>query len=113
MSIPSNDSIEMATEVEFTSFKGHAAAQRALDYYLKPEVSESAFEEKLFDVKRGISSEEAMVHACGLLRCASATAHEAAEKLFGSNRDLAFSVVHMIDMAKIMVDRALDANRLD
>lgn len=113
MSKPSNDSIEMATEVDFSWFKDHAAAKRALDYYLKPEVSKSAIEEKLFEVKCGISSEEAMVHACGLLRCASATAHETADKLFGTNRDLAFSVVYMIDLAKSMVDRALDGTRAD
>ncbi|VVO39444.1 DUF6124 family protein [Pseudomonas fluorescens] len=113
MSTPSNDSLEMEAELDFISLKGNAAAQRALDYYLKPEVSEATFEEKIFEVRPGISSEEAMVHACSLLRCAAATAHESADNLFGANRDLAFSVVHMIDMAKTLVDRALDGNRGD
>ena len=113
MITPSNDSSETETDVTFTSLKGNAAAQRALDYYLKPAVSGPEIEEKLFEVKRGISSEEAMVHASGLLRCAAATAYESAENLYGANRDLAFSVVHMIDLAKAMVDSSLDGNRGD
>jgi hypothetical protein len=113
MTTPSNDSSETETDVTFASLKGNAAAQRALDYYLKPAVSEPAVEERLFDVKPGIGSEEAMVHASGLLRCAAAIAYESAENLYGAHRNLAFSVVHMIDLAKAMVDRSLDGNRAD
>ncbi|BBP75893.1 DUF3077 domain-containing protein [Pseudomonas gingeri NCPPB 3146 = LMG 5327] len=99
------------------SLKGRHAAQRALDYYLKPSVSgplsdEGACrpdEDKLFAVRENLSVEEAMVHASDLLRCAAATAYEAADALQGSSRDLAFSVVYMVDMAKAMVDRALSA----
>ncbi|WP_375538568.1 DUF6124 family protein, partial [Pseudomonas chlororaphis] len=46
-----------------------------------------------------------------LLRCAAASAYEAADHLRGTRRDLAFSVVHMIDMAKALVDRSLDSHR--
>ncbi|MGN8278120.1 DUF6124 family protein [Pseudomonas sp. SMV71] len=84
------------------------AAQRALDYYLKPAVSEEKTEHRFFDVNRNIGAEEALVHACDLLRCAAATAHESANRLDGSSRDLAFSVVHMIDLVKVMLDRSLD-----
>ncbi|WP_349254598.1 DUF3077 domain-containing protein [Pseudomonas sp. RIT412] len=54
------------------------------------------------------SLEEALAHASGLLRCATATACESAENLIGVKRDLAMSVVHLVDMAKASVDRALD-----
>ncbi|MCE0464373.1 MULTISPECIES: DUF6124 family protein [Pseudomonas] len=92
----------------FPSLQDCPAAQRALDYYLKPGVSETQ-EHRFFDVNRNISGEEALVHACDLLRCAAATAHESANRLEGSSRDLAFSVVHMIDLVKAMLDRSLDS----
>ncbi|WP_404942817.1 DUF6124 family protein, partial [Pseudomonas protegens] len=46
-----------------------------------------------------------------LLRCAAATAYDAADNLRGANRDLAFSVVHMIDLAKALVDKSLESQR--
>ncbi|MEB0046531.1 MULTISPECIES: DUF6124 family protein [unclassified Pseudomonas] len=114
MTIPCNDlqdPQELQMDTTFTSPKGFAAAQRALDYYLKPAVSEVEMEERFFNVNRNISSEEALVHASDLLRCAAATAHESAENLHGAKRDLALSVVHMIDMAQAMVDRSLDGDQ--
>ena len=42
MTIPSNDLPDMQIDTTLTSPKGSAAAQRALDYYLKPAVSEEA-----------------------------------------------------------------------
>ncbi|KIH82642.1 DUF6124 family protein [Pseudomonas batumici] len=95
------------------SLKDHAAAQRALDYYLKPSVSaatcaanttDDLLYPKLFAVRDDLNVEEAMIHASDLLRCAAAAAYEAAN---GANRDLGFSVVYMIDMAKALVDRAV------
>lgn len=90
------------------SLQGCPAAKRALDYYLKPGVSQAPSEHRFFDVNHSVSAEEALVHACDLLRCAAATAHESANQLNGSSRDLAFSVVHMIDLVKVMLDRSLD-----
>ena len=55
------------------------------------------------------SIEEALAQISGLLRCATATACESAENLIGVKRDLAFSVVHLIDMAKVIVDQSLDS----
>ncbi|WP_339545204.1 DUF6124 family protein [Pseudomonas sp. RA_35y_Pfl2_P32] len=100
------------TTRDFTSLKHCAAAQRALDYYLKPAVSEPQVVERLFAVSHHVSREEALVHASDLLRCAAASAHESADTLQGARRDLALSVVHMIDMAKAMVDRSLDAEQI-
>ncbi|WP_260954840.1 DUF6124 family protein [Pseudomonas citri] len=92
----------------FSSLQDCPAAQRALDYYLKPGVSSAQAEHRFFDVNHQVSAEEALVHACDLLRCAAATAQESANHLQGSSRDLAFSVVHMIDLVKVMLDRSLD-----
>ena len=110
MTIPSNDLPDLQIDTSLTSPEGSAAAQRALDYYLKPAVSEEVDEERFFEVNRNVSSEEALVHASDLLRCAAATAYESANNLQGANRDLAFSTVHMIDMAKALVDRSLEGD---
>jgi len=69
-------------------------------------------EERFFDVNRSISGEEALVHASDLMRCAAAIAYESASNLQGASRDLAFSTVHMIDMARAMVDRALKSDQI-
>jgi len=108
MTLPSNDLPDMQIDTSLTSAKGSAAAQKALDYYLKPAVSEDVEEERFFDVNRNVTSEEALVRATDLLRCAAATASESANNLQGVHRDLAFSTVHMIDMAKALLDRSLD-----
>jgi hypothetical protein len=108
MTIPGNDLPDLSIDTTLTSPEGFAAAQRALDYYLKPAVSEEVVEERFFDVRRNISSEEALVHASDLLRCAAATANESGNNLQGANRHLAFSTVHMIEMARALVDRSLE-----
>lgn len=108
MDTPSKDQPSSPFDGTFPPLQDCPAAQRALDYYLKPGVSQAPTEHRFFDVNHNISAEEALVHACDLLRCAAATAHESANRLNGSSRDLAFSVVHMIDLAKVMLDRSLD-----
>ncbi|MCD5971526.1 DUF6124 family protein [Pseudomonas quasicaspiana] len=42
-----------------------------------------------------------------LLRCAKATAYESADSLSGSQRDHAFSVVHLIEMARCKMEDAV------
>ncbi|MFY0727926.1 DUF6124 family protein [Pseudomonas sp. NFX15] len=108
MNSTANDLPELQIDTSLTSPLGVAAAQRALDYYLKPAVSEEVAEPRFFNVNRNISGEEALLYASDLLRCAAATANESANHLQGAERDLAFSTVHMIDMARAMVDRSLE-----
>ena len=95
-------------DIELEALKDSAATQRALDYYLKPAVSQQFFEKKLFIVRSDLSQEEAMVNASDYLRCAIATAHGAAESQQGSPRDLFLSVAHFAESAKMLLDKALD-----
>jgi hypothetical protein len=111
MDHPANDLPTLQIDTSLTSPQGSAAAQRALDYYLKPAVSKAAAETRFFEVNHSVSSEEALVHASDLLRCAAATAFESANHMHGAIRDLALSTVHMIDMAKAMVDRSLEGQQ--
>ncbi|MGY2400744.1 DUF6124 family protein [Pseudomonas sp. SDO5271_S396] len=95
---------------ELLDMRSSGAAQRALDYYLKEEMSTSTPNDALFDISPNVSQEEALVHASDLLRSAAATAYESASSHQGNHRDLAFSVVYLIDMAKAMVERSLRAS---
>jgi hypothetical protein len=96
---PENDDLQ--------GLRSSGAAQRALDFYLKEHLSAPDPNGVLFAIKPGISQEEALVHASDLLRSAAATAYESASSHQGNHRDLAFSVVYLIDMAKAMVERSL------
>ncbi|KQQ54910.1 hypothetical protein ASF84_16485 [Pseudomonas sp. Leaf127] len=53
------------------------------------------------------SLEDALLRVSDLLRCAAATAYESGESLCGSRRDLAFSTLYLIDMAKSVLDDSL------
>ncbi|MBY8944865.1 MULTISPECIES: DUF6124 family protein [unclassified Pseudomonas] len=98
---PENDDVQ--------GLRSSGAAQRALDFYLKENMSAPVQDDSFFAIKPGISQEEALVHASDLLRSAAATAYESASSHQGNQRDLAFSVVYLIDMAKAMVERSLQA----
>ncbi len=50
--------------------------------------------------------EDSLLHVMNVLRSA-ATAYECADSLSGSQRDLAFSTHHLIDLARSVLDDAL------
>ncbi len=79
-----------------------SAVKRALSYYLpvcKPQSEEA---EEFIDIEATLN------HATEFLRCAAATASELGEVLSGPNRDLALTAMHMVEMAKVMVERSLE-----
>ena len=93
------------------TFNNCSATQRALDYHLRPEPPtprQPTGTERIYQVSNGISGAEALNHAASVLRCAAAAAYESADNLRGSERDMAFSVVHMLDLARALVDRSLE-----
>ncbi|MCQ3001462.1 DUF3077 domain-containing protein [Pseudomonas syringae] len=51
--------------------------------------------------------EQDLQRASDLLRCAAATAYESSDHLTGQKRDLAFSVVHLVEIAQGLVERSL------
>ena len=44
-----------------------------------------------------------------LLRCAAATAYETSDQLTGQKRDLACSVMHLLEMAQGLIERSLSS----
>lgn len=47
--------------------------------------------------------------ASDLLHCAAASAYETSDQLSGRKRDLAFSVMHLVEMAQGLVERSLSS----
>lgn len=55
-----------------------------------------------------INLEETLSKASDLLRCAAATAYETSDQLSGQKRDLAFSVMHLVEMAQALIEHSLE-----
>ena len=100
------------SDSELDSLKDTVATQRALDYYLKPSVSQHTMEKKVFQVSSDVSQEKALLHASDYLRCGIASAHGAAEHLHGPQRDLLLSLAFFMESSKQLVDRAIDVQPL-
>ena len=106
--IPLNTGLDIELEV----MKDDAATQRALDYYLKPSVSQPSREKKLFLVSEELSEEEALVNASDYLRCGLSMTQNAAETHQGQHRDQFLAVAFFIESAKQLLDRALDIQQV-
>ncbi|MHC6226297.1 DUF6124 family protein [Pseudomonas sp. X10] len=81
------------------------AARRALDYYLNPTPVSPNPDQMLWTLRDDVTAEQAGTHALDLLRCAAATAHETGTHLQGSTRELMFALMHMINMARALLDQ--------
>ncbi|BBH47075.1 DUF6124 family protein [Pseudomonas sp. KU43P] len=86
------------------------AARRALDYYLNPSPTRPSEHNQIWTLHEGVSSEQAQAHAISLLRCAAATAHETAIHQEGSTRELIFALMHMMDMARALLEHPRPVN---
>jgi len=53
--------------------------------------------------------EQDLLRANDLLRCAAATAYETSDHLTGQKRDLACSVMHLVEMAQGLIERSLSS----
>ncbi|NIL19886.1 DUF6124 family protein [Pseudomonas sp. AN3A02] len=74
--------------------------RRAIDYYLKASAPDGA----PFVLNDNMSFEDALARAADLLHCAVATAQIPGEPMNGQQR----AVMHLVEMAKVVVDRSLD-----
>ncbi|WP_236217770.1 DUF3077 domain-containing protein [Pseudomonas rhodesiae] len=74
--------------------------RRAIDYYLKA----SAPDAPTFTLNDNLSLEEALAHAADLLHCAVGTAHSSGGAMAVQQR----AVMHLVEMAKGVVDQALE-----
>ena len=103
---------ETESDAGLESIKDSIATQRALDYYLKPPVSQQATGKKIFQVSDDVSQEEALVLASDYLRCAIANAQSASEQQQGSQRDLLLSLLFLMEPSRQLLDKAIDMQQL-
>ena len=80
------------------------AARRALDYYLNPNPPRPTLDNRIWTLHEGVTGDQAQEHAIALLRCAAATAQETATHQHGSQRELTFALMHMMDMARALLE---------
>ncbi|MFS1288883.1 hypothetical protein ACLRDI_14275 [Pseudomonas piscis] len=68
--------------------------------------------DSMFNVRSGISAEEALVHVSMLLKAAEEVSDEITKQASGVERGLIWSLVHSVEMARGVVDALLDGHRL-
>ncbi|AKT33137.1 hypothetical protein RYA05_33860 [Pseudomonas syringae pv. actinidiae] len=51
---------------------------------------------------------EGNFHASDLLRCASTSAYEFSDSMSGAQRDMTVTIMHLVEMAKVMVDNTIE-----
>ncbi|WP_422418842.1 DUF6124 family protein [Pseudomonas sp. GZD-222] len=86
------------------SLSNSDAARRALDFYLNPAPPADSAQSSWLVPREGLNEVQANEHVTQLLRWAAATAHESANSLQGTQRDLALAVVHMINTARTVIE---------
>jgi hypothetical protein len=92
--------------------KDRAAADRALDHYLAPPLDKSRRPDtppvNIFTVACGLDVEILLANASETLASANAIASDLAFDLADSQRSLVLGIYQMIELSKLLVDKALD-----
>ncbi|MBC3364000.1 DUF6124 family protein [Pseudomonas sp. SWRI154] len=84
-----------------------AAAKRALDYYLNPKPEEPA-PGQLFTVVYGLDMECLLANLSETLASADAMISDLAFELEGSRRHVTLGIQQLIELAKLLANRALE-----
>ncbi|WP_411385065.1 DUF6124 family protein [Pseudomonas sp. MPB03] len=86
-----------------------AAADRALDYYLKPKSSKPQTDpSQLFTLINGIDTETLLANLSENLASANAMLSDLAFDLEGSRRHIALGIQQLIELSGQLANRALD-----
>jgi len=88
--------------------RDRSALYRAIDFYLTGEHPTAPDELRFYNVSKDVSFEDTQLYIADLLRCASVTAYQCGDHLHGADRAMVFSVWHLLEIAKAMVDRSIE-----
>ncbi|WP_213942045.1 hypothetical protein [Pseudomonas sp. dw_612] len=88
--------------------RDRSALYRAIDFYLTGEQPSAPDELRFYNVSDDVSFEDTQLYVADLLRCASVTAYQCGDQLKGADRVMVFSIWHLLEIAKAMVDRSID-----
>ncbi|WP_095110231.1 DUF6124 family protein [Pseudomonas sp. Irchel 3E20] len=86
----------------------HEAAERALDFHLRPDTPRPCPPETLFSVVPDTHAETLLANAYQTLTSANAMACDLAFDLDGSRRHVALAIQQMIELGQLLVNRVLD-----
>jgi len=92
--------------------RGLSAAQGDLLVAIKPTASTAIGGCSVFNVRAGISAEEALLHVAMLLKAAEEVSDEITEHASGIERGLIWSLVHSVEMVRAVVEALLDNPRV-
>ncbi|QQX58274.1 DUF6124 family protein [Pseudomonas chlororaphis] len=101
---------DLATQRIRLALAANNAEPSTLDS-LKDTAATAVGHDSLFNVRPGVSAEEALVHVSLLLDCAVQVSDEISERASGVERGLIWSMIHSVEMANAVVNALLDANR--
>ena len=87
---------------------GRSALYHAIDFYLTREHTGAPDELRFYNVSQDVNFEDTQLYVADLLRCASVTAYRCGDQLKGADRAMVFSIWHLLEIAKAMVDRSIE-----
>ncbi|MGH8386941.1 MAG: DUF6124 family protein [Pseudomonas sp.] len=108
---PNPPDTDPASPYENHSKKLHDAAERALDYHLKPDVSimdTPRTPGTMFIVNPELDTETLLAHACESLASANVMTMDLADHIDGPRRNTLLGIAQVIMLGELAVNRALD-----
>jgi len=87
--------------------RDRSALYRAIDFYLTGDQPSSPDELRFYNVSKDVSFEDSQLYIADLLRCASVSAYQCGDHLKGADRAMVFSIWHLLEIAKAMVDHSI------
>lgn len=102
--------LSLASNKSFTDelLKDRSALYRTVDSHLGNGPASAPDPVRVYNISEDVTLEDAQLYVADLLRCASVTAHQCGDHLDGADRAMVFSVWHLLEIAKAMVDRSID-----
>ncbi|MNS76591.1 hypothetical protein D3C72_1101430 [compost metagenome] len=88
--------------------RDRSALYRAIDFHLTGKQPAPPDEMRFYNVNKDVSFEDTQLYVADLLRCASVTAYQCGDQLKGADRAMVYSIWHLLEIAKAMVDHSIE-----
>ena len=102
---PENPTNETVTD---DLLRDRSALYRAIDFHLTGKQPTPPDEMRFYNVSKDVSFEDTQLYVADLLRCASVTAYQCGDQLKGAERAMVYSIWHLLEIAKAMVDHSIE-----
>ena len=88
--------------------RDRSALYRAIDFHLTGKQPAPPDEMRFYNFSKDVSFEDTQLYVADLLRCASVTAYQCGDQLKGADRAMVYSIWHLLEIAKAMVDHSIE-----